>query len=58
MRLPSNPLTEIRELLPTPPEERKVIPTVFRRMSCTLLTVPRRLLISITVTGILCSFFW
>ena len=58
MRLPSKPRTEMRELLPTPPEVRKVTPTVLARMSCTLLTMPRILLISITVTGILSSFFW
>ena len=58
MRLPSKPRTEIRELLPTPPEVRRVMPTVLARISCTLLTVPRILLISITVIGILSSFFW
>ena len=55
MRLPSSPRTDMREVLPVPPVARTVIPAVFARMSCTLLTVPCIWFMLITDMGMACS---
>ena len=55
MRLPSNPRTDKREVLPRPPVARTVTPTVLASMLWTSLTVPCSCCMLMTVTGMACS---